>query len=85
VDDQFVTVSIIHLPSGKLRETYLSPQYLTYGLWNLVDFSKGVVFHHGIGMDPSSYKLSKARMYYPYKRARTIENFLIATPLKIPR
>ena len=85
VDDQFVTLSIIHLPSGKLRETYLSPQYLTYGLWNLVDFSKGVVFHHGIGMDPSSYKLSKARMYYPYKRARTIENFLIATPLTIPR
>jgi outer membrane protein assembly factor BamB len=84
VDDQFVTLSIIHLPTGKLRETYLSPQYLNYGLWNLVDFEKGVVYHLGIGMDPSLYKLSDARQYYPYKRARTIENFLIAIPLKIP-
>lgn len=84
VDNQFVTVSVIHLPSGKLRETFLSPQYLNYGLWNLVDFKKKVVYHHGIGMDPSSYKLSDARMYHPYKRAKTIENFLIAAPVKIP-
>lgn len=84
IDDQFVTLCIIHLPSGKLRETCLSPQYLNYGLWNLVDFENGVAFHHGIGMDPLNYKLSDARQYYPYNKARTIENFLFSVPVKIP-
>ena len=85
VDDNFITVSVIHLPTGRRRETFLSPQYLSYGLWNLIDINKGVVFHSGIGMDPSAYELSEARRYYPYKKARTIKTFLIAMPVKIPR
>jgi outer membrane protein assembly factor BamB len=85
VDDNYMTVSVIHLPTGRRRETFLSPQYLSYGLWNLINFEKGVVYYNGIGMDPSAYQLSKARRYYPYKKARTIQTFLIAMPVKIPR
>jgi hypothetical protein len=54
-------------------------------LWNLVDFEKGVVYHHGIGMNPAVYELSEARRLYPYSSARTVNNFLIAMPVEIPR
>jgi outer membrane protein assembly factor BamB len=84
-EDSFTTLSIVHLPSGKRRETYLSPNYLSYGLWNVVDFKKGVVYHHGIGMNPSLYELSEPRRLYPYSSVRTIETFLIAMPVEIPR
>ena len=85
VDDNYMTVSVIHLPTGRRRETLLSPQYLSYGLWNLINFEKCIVYYNGIGMDPSAYQLSDARRYYPYKKARTIKTFLIAMPVKIPR
>jgi hypothetical protein len=84
-DDSFTTLSVVHIPSGKRRDTYLSPTYLSYGLWNLIDFEKGVVYHHGIGMNPSLYELSEARRLYPYSSARTINTFLIAMPVEIPR
>ena len=80
-----MTGSVIHLPTGRRRETLLSPQYLSYGLWNLINFEKGMVYYNGIGMDPSAYQLSEARRYYPYKKVRTIKTFLIAMPVKIPR
>ncbi len=83
--DNFLTISVVHLLTGKRSGTYLSPQYWSYGLWNLIDFEKGVVYHSGIGMDPSLYQWSEARSYYPYSKARTINTFLIALPVKIPR
>ncbi len=84
-EDSFTTLSVVHIPSGKRRDTYLSPTYLSYGLWNLIDFEKGVVYHHGIGMNPAVYELSEARRLYPYSSARTVNNFLIAMPVEIPR
>ena len=83
--DEFVTISIIHLPTGKRRDTYLSPAYLGYGLWNMVDFEKGVVYHHGLGMDPARYEFGESRTLYPYGRIRTVNAFLIAAPVDIPR
>lgn len=83
--DDFSALSIVHIPTGKRSETILSPHYLSYGLWQVIDFDKGVVYHSNIGMDPSRYELSEARAYYPYKKAKTVNTFLIAQPIKIPR
>ncbi len=83
--DTFSALSVVHLPTGKRAETILSPHYLSYGLWQLVDFEKGVVYHSNIGLDPARYDLSESRMYYPYKKARTVNTFLIAQPVKAPR
>ena len=85
VADTFSTVSVVHLPTGRRIETTLSPQYLSYGLWQAIDFEKGVVYHSNIGMDPSRYELSESRAYYPYTNGRTVNTFLIAQPVKIPR
>ena len=83
--DTFSVLSVVHLPTGKRAETILSPHYLSYGLWQVVDFEKGVVYHSNIGLDPSRYELSESRMYYPYKKARTVNTFLIAQPVKALR
>ncbi|RJQ78991.1 MAG: hypothetical protein C4519_11630 [Desulfobacteraceae bacterium] len=83
--ESFTTLAVVHLPSGKRRDTCLSPEYLSYGLWNLMDFDSGIVYHHGIGMNPSRYVLSEARRLYPYESARTIQTFLIAVPIDLPR
>ncbi len=83
--DDFSAISVVHLPTGKRTETILSPHYLSYGLWQVIDFDKGVVYHSNIGMDPSRFELSESRAYYPYSKARTLNTFLIAQPVKIPR
>jgi hypothetical protein len=83
--DTFSTIAIVHLPTGRRDETVLSPQYLSYGLWQVVDFETKVVYHSNIGLDPARYELSESRAYYPYSKARTIQTFLIAQPVNIPR
>ena len=83
--DTFSALAVVHLPTGKRSQTMLSPHYLSYGLWQVVDFEKGVVYHSNIGMDPARYTLSDSRMYYPYKKARTVNTFLIAQPVKALR
>ncbi len=83
--DTFNVLSVVHLPTGKRTETVLSPHYLSYGLWQAVDFEKGIVYHSNIGMDPARYELSESRAYYPYRKARTVNTFLIAQPVKVPR
>ena len=70
---------------GKRADTILSPHYLSYGLWQIFDFEKGVVYHSNIGMDPSRYELSDSRAYYPFNKAKIVNTFLIAQPVKIPR
>ncbi len=81
--DTFSTVALVHLPTGKRSETMLAPHYLSYGLWQVIDFEKGVVYHGTIGMDPARYELSESRAYYPYSKAKTVSTFLIAQPIKI--
>ena len=77
--DQYVCVSLINLKTGKKEHYYLSPQYLEYGLWNLVDFEKQVIYHHGVGMDPDKYQISKSKRTTLVK-FKTVETFLIAQP-----
>lgn len=83
--DEFLALSVVNLRTGKRTDTPLSPRYLSYGLWQVVDFDNEVAYHCHIGLDPSRYTLSDARIYYPYKKARTVNTFLIAQPIKVPR
>jgi outer membrane protein assembly factor BamB len=83
--DDFSALSIVHIPTGRRAETVLSPHYLSYGLWQVVDFDKGIIYHSNIGLDPSRYELSESRAYYPYSKAKTVNTFLIAQPVKVPR
>lgn len=83
--NQFVTLSVVHLPTGRRRDTYLSPSYFSYGLWNVADLERGVVYHHGLGLDPADYHFSKARNLPPYGKAKTVESFLIAAPIRVPK
>lgn len=83
--DDFTALAIVDVATGKRSEPLLSPHYLSYGLWQDVDFDKGVVCHSNIGMDPSRYELSGSRAYYPYNKAKTVNTFLIAQPVQVPR
>lgn len=81
----FHTLAIVDLASGKRADTVLSPRYLSYGLWQVVDFERAVAYHVHIGMDPARYELGEARAYYPYSKARTLGTFLIAQPVALPK
>lgn len=81
-DDEYVCVSLIKLASGKKQDYLLSPQYLEYGLWNLIDFERGVIYHHGVGMNPEKYKVSKSKRT-PLVRFKTVETFLVAQPINL--
>ncbi|MEL6305089.1 MAG: PQQ-binding-like beta-propeller repeat protein [Bacteroidota bacterium] len=78
-DDNYVSVSVITLATGKRQDFMLSPQYREYGLWNLIDTEKRIIYHHGVGMDPKQYKLSKSRVA-PMVSFKLVETFLIAQP-----
>lgn len=85
IGDSFIAVAAIHLPTGRRADTGLSPQYLSYGIWNLLDFERGVVYHHGVGLDPSTYEFGDARRLYPYPfKVKTVGANLIAVPIELP-
>lgn len=81
----FAMLSIVDLASGKRTDTALAPQYLSYGLWQVVDFDRRVAYHVHVGLDPAAWELGDARAYYPYSKARTLGTFLVAQPVAIPR
>ena len=84
-DNQFVGIDVINLETGGSRFNYLSPSYRSYGQWNLIDFERGNVIHHGVGLDSSDHHLSephKANLLAP--KIRTVETFLIASPVRLP-
>ncbi|MEW6337887.1 MAG: PQQ-binding-like beta-propeller repeat protein [Acidobacteriota bacterium] len=83
--DEFLALSVVNLRTGKRADTPVSPRYLSYGLWQVVDFDNDVGYHCHVGLDPSRYTLSEARIYYPYTKAKTVNTFLIAQPIKVPR
>lgn len=80
----FSGVGIVHLASGHASRTLLSPAYRNYGLWNLVDFERGVVYHHGIGLEPGRYRFMPPRDIGG-RPTSIIGNFLIAAPIRIPK
>lgn len=79
---QFAGVAVVHMPSGKIAETSLSAQHFIYGLWNLIDFDKGLVYHNGVGLDPADYTYDGQTGHFPTDYLNT---FLIAQPIRIPR
>jgi len=83
-DDSFASVSVVHLRDGKRKDVVLSPQYVQYGLWNVVDIEKGIVYHNGVGMDPARYRYSK-QSFMLLLNVETIDGHLIAAPVDIPR
>tara|TARA_Y100001933_G_scaffold41733_1_gene38770 strand:- start:6453 stop:8321 length:1869 start_codon:yes stop_codon:yes gene_type:complete len=84
-DDHFSGVQVMDLNTGRRAFTYLSPSYRAYGLWNLVDFEKGLVIHHGVGLQPDQYHYSELRRMAPRApKIRTVESYLIASPIRMP-
>lgn len=84
-DLHLIGVSIVHLPTGKLSHSNLAPLYQEYNLWNLIDFEKGVIYHHGLGLEPADYEFSEPFSYYNTVRVRLYKSYLIAQPIEIPR
>lgn len=79
----YVGVTVVGLASGKTSTALLSPIYRDYGLWNVVDFERGVVYHDGIGLDPALHQLMPARDVGGVS-ARIVGNYVIAVPIAIP-
>lgn len=79
----YVGVTVVGLASGKASTEFLSPLYREYGLWNVVDFERGVVYHDGIGLEPSLHQLLPARDVGGGS-ARIVGNYVIAAPIRIP-
>lgn len=81
--DQFLRLSIIHLPTGRIRHTTLAPPHGPFGLWSVVDFGKGLAYHNSIGMDPAEYRQTEQGSMLD--GVRYLETFLISQPVEIPR
>jgi len=43
-----VGISVIHLPTGRMSHTPLTPEHGEFGVFNLVDFEKGIVYHPAV-------------------------------------
>lgn len=78
---QFLRVSVVHLPTGKMEHTILAPSHGPFGLWTLLDTEKGTVYHNTIGLDPGDYRRSEAAAS---GGANYLETFLIAQPARMP-
>jgi hypothetical protein len=80
----FVGVTAVQLGTGRTSTVMLSPLYRDYGLWNVIDFERGVIYHDGLGLETSRYD------YLPPRNVggaptRIVGNFLIASPIRVPR
>ena len=82
-DNQFTTINVIHLPTGRIRKTSLSAPHGDLGLWNLIDFENGVVYHNGVGLNPADYQYSGQTSLLD--GAEYLNSFLIAQPVKMPK
>jgi outer membrane protein assembly factor BamB len=79
----FVGVTVVQLSTGRMASKMLSPSYRDYGLWNLVDVERGVIYHHGVGMNESLYHFLPPRNFSG-KPTSIVGNFLIAQSIRIP-
>jgi|GEM_PF-6314868 len=78
-DVDFVGVSVVHLPTGKVTHINTSVPYRGYGLWTFVDPEQGIVYQQGLGLDPNDFIFS---MRNGEQAARS---FFIAQPIELPR
>jgi hypothetical protein len=84
--ENFSGITVIHLPTGASRHYDLSPSYEQYGLWNRMNFQKGIVYHHGIGMEPDDYVFAEPfSSYRGGVKVRQFNGYLIAHHVDIPR
>jgi hypothetical protein len=84
-ESQFASFTVVHLPTGGKKTIPMSPLYAEYGLWNLLDPEKGVVYHYGLGPDPSGYVFDRPFMDYRMAYVRMYPAFLTAVPIELPR
>ena len=73
----------MHLLTGQSVVEVFSPSYLEYGFRNLVDFENGVVYHHGLGLDPEKYEKSEKFKTFTQKKERLFNSSIIAFPLDL--
>ncbi len=83
-DAAFTSVVVLHMPTGRRRSAIVSANYDTHGLWNLYDPDRAVLYHEGIGLDTTAYAWSAKHSTWPAGKVRTIETYLLATPVKLP-
>jgi outer membrane protein assembly factor BamB len=81
----FTGVAVIHMPTGTYRYFNLSPAYQDYGIWNLIDFRKGIIYHHGLGMGGDYTFAEPFTAYTGMIKHRKYNSFLIAQPIEIPK
>lgn len=84
-DGALTQVGIVHLPTGRWRTFPLSPRYLDYGLWNYLAAGRGLLLHHGLGLAPERYRYGEPMELAPHGEASTLEGFLVAVPVELPR
>lgn len=78
-EKQFIGVSVIHLPTGKIRHTNISVPYRDYGIWCHVDFEKGIAYQQGLGLNPNDFR------YSIEGNIQAAPSYLIAQPITIPK
>jgi len=78
-DADFVGVSVVHLPTGKVTHINTSVRYRDYGLWTFVDPDRGIVYQQGLGLDPNGFIFSIRN------GAQAARSFLIAQPIELAR
>ncbi len=85
-DDGFDGLTVIRLSTGAHRRYEFSPAYEEYGIWNLVDPRKGIIYTHGIGMDTSAYTFAEPfTSYRGQVKVRQYNGFLIARKVDLPK
>ena len=83
IKDGFIYLRCIDLRSGGQTDLPLSPEYQSFGIWNIVDPEQGVVYHHGLGLDPGRYEYSEPCWNVKMVYAKWYQSHLMAIPLPI--
>ncbi len=81
---QFTSVVIADLSIGEQRTTVVSANYQDHGLWSVLDSERGLLYHVGIGLDTAAYAWSEPHSAWPRRKVRTIDPYLLATPVRVP-
>jgi outer membrane protein assembly factor BamB len=88
VEGQWVGVNLIHLPTGKTTFSRMTPlitdkgkvKYNNRALWNLIDFEKGIIYHHGLRILPAKYQDKN-----PSPDVKAYGIYLVAEKIKLPK
>ncbi len=84
-DGLFVSVVVINMATGRRQRAIVSANYQNFGLWNLYDPERGVLYQDGIGLATGTYRWSRKHEVWPSGKGQTIEICLLAIPIKPPQ